>query len=74
MNIILGKIPRIANTTLKEKNKVWGLTPLPDFKTSYKAVKSCSNQDSVVLVEKNRHMDNGTDKRSQNENHTHTVN
>ena len=31
MNIILGKIPRIANTILKE-NKIGGLT-LPNFKT-----------------------------------------
>ena len=45
----------MANTILKEKNKVWGLTPLPDFKTFYKAVKSCSNQDGVVLVGKNGH-------------------
>lgn len=41
--------PRIANTTLKEKNKIKGLI-LPDFKTS----QSYTNQDNVALTKKKK--------------------
>ena len=43
---ILGNRPRIANTILKEKNNVWGLTP-PDFKPSNKVI---VNKTVVIVV------------------------
>lgn len=53
------KGPQIAKTILKSKNKIKGF-PLPDFKTQ-----SCGNENSVVLAQRDRYMDQWNKQRAQ---------